>query len=186
MKPKALVALLALAVFAGLGLLAANDARAERRIIALTPGQLTAQLATRFPQRRCLLALACVTLTDPAVRLVNGDPRVFVKARASPDIGAQALGGGVVEVAGKPRYEPASGAFFIDNPQILRMEFPDLPQAYVAPATELSRELLVDYLRRTPVWVLDERDAQQALAKLVLREVEVRDGALRLAIGDDE
>ena len=64
--------------------------------------------------------------------------------------------------------------------------FPDLPQAYVAPATELSRGLLVDYLRQTPVWVLDEHDAQQALAKLVLREVQVRGGALRLVIGDDD
>ena len=64
--------------------------------------------------------------------------------------------------------------------------FPDLPPAYVASATELARGLLVDYLRQTPVWVLDEHDSQQALARLVLRQVEVRGGALRLVIGDDE
>ncbi len=66
------------------------------------------------------------------------------------------------------------------------MDFADLPPAYVAPATELTRGLLVDYLSRTPVWVLDERDAQQALAKLVLRKIEVRDGRLRLVIGDED
>jgi hypothetical protein len=186
MKSKVLAVIVAIAVLAGLGLPMAQDAYAERRIISLSPKQLTGQLAARFPQRRCLLGLACVTLTDPVVRLVNGDPRLFVTARASPDIGSQPLGAGVIEVAGKPRYEAASGAFFIDAPEILRMEFPDLPQAYVAQATGLSRELLTDYLRQTPVWVLDERDSQQALAKLVLRQVEVRDGALRLVIGDDD
>ena len=174
-----------LALF-GPSLAGVQDVRAERRIISLTPKQLTAQLAARFPQRRCLLALACVTLTEPVVRLDNGDPRLFVTSRASPEIGAQGLGDGIIEVAGKPRYDAASGSFFIDKPEILRLEFPDLPQAYLAPATDLSRELLVDYLRQTPVWVLDEHDAQQALAKLVLRGVEVRGGALRLTIGDDD
>lgn len=170
----------------GPGLSGIQDARAERRTYSLTPKQLTEQLAARFPQRRCLLALACVTLTEPVVRLVDGDPRLFVSSRASPDVGAQPLGGGVIEVAGKPRYEASSGSFFIDKPEILRLEFPNLPQAYLAPATELSRGLLVDYLRQTPIWVLDEHDAQQAMARLVLRGVEVRGGLLRLVVGDDD
>jgi hypothetical protein len=66
------------------------------------------------------------------------------------------------------------------------MDFADLSPQYRATAMELTRGLLVDYLRQTPVWVLDEHDAHQALAKLVLRQVEVRGGALRLVIGDEE
>jgi hypothetical protein len=34
--------------------------------------------------------------------------------------------------------------------------------------------------------VLDEKDSQQALAKLVLRKVEVRAGRLYLVVGDDD
>lgn len=182
----ALVLLAFAGTFGDSGLSPLQDANAERRIVSLTPKQLTAQLAARFPQRNCLLALACVTLSDPVVRLRQGDPRIFVVTRASPDFGAQPVTAGVVEVAGKPRYEASGGAFYIDAPEILRMEFPGLPQAYVATATDLSRRLLVDYLRQTPVWVLDERDAQQALAKLVLRDVAVQDGMLRFTIGDDD
>ncbi len=179
-------ALLAMLMLAGAALTGGQDVAAQRRVLSLTPAELTVQLASRFPQRRCLLALACVTLSDPVVKLANGDPRVFVIARASPDVGSQPLGAGTIEVAGKPRYEVATGALFVDAPEILRMDFADLPPAYVAPATELTRGLLVDYLSRTPVWVLDERDAQQALAKLVLRKIEVRDGRLRLVIGDED
>jgi hypothetical protein len=163
-----------------------QEAAAQRRTITVTAAQLTQGMAARFPQRRCLLGLACVTLTDPQVRLEEGDDRLFLTTRAQPDVGPQALSLGTIEVAGKPRYDASRGAFFIDAPEILRLEFPELPKAYVAPATELSRGLLVDYLRQTPVWVLDEHDAQQALAKLVLREVQVRGGKLRLVIGDDE
>ena len=171
---------------AGLYLPAVPDALAQRRTISLTARQLTEQAAVRFPQRRCLLGLACITLSDPVVRLKDGDPRIFLAARAVPEMGAQVLARGSLEVAGKPRYDPARGAFFVEAPEIVRLDYPDLSPAYLAQATELTRGLLVDYLRQTPLWVLDEHDSQQALAKLVLRQVEVRGGALRLVIGDDE
>jgi hypothetical protein len=167
-------------------LAAAAPAAAERRTYTVGAAELTRQAAARFPQRRCLLNLACVTLADPQVRLRNGDPRLILSARAMADVGAQSLGEGTIELAGKPRYDPAQGAFFMDAPEVVRVEFPGLPQAYVAPAIELTRGLLIDYLRQTPVWVLDEKDSQQALAKLVLREVEVRGGVLRLVVGDDD
>ena len=165
---------------------AATPAVAERRSYVIGAAELTREAAARFPQRRCLLNLACVTLADPQVRLRNGDPRLFLSARASPDVGAQPLGEGTIELAGKPRYDPAQGAFFMDAPEILRVEFPGLPPAYVASAVELTRGLLIDSLRQMPVWVLDDKDSQQALAKLVLRKVEVRDGKLRVVVGDDD
>ena len=172
--------LLALALCAG------APASAERRTYSVSARQLTIEAAARFPQRRCLLGLACVTLADPQVRLRNDDPRIFLSARASPDVGAQSLGDGRIELAGKPRYDSALGAFFIDAPEILSLEFPGLPSAYVAPAMELTRGVLIDYLRQTPVWVLDEQDARQALARLALREVKVQGGVLRVVIGDDD
>jgi hypothetical protein len=179
------VALAMLLLLAGAAALPfAVPAQAERRAYAVTAAQLTAELAARFPQRRCMLALACATLADPTVRLVNGDPRIFVSVRASPEIGEQALGEGTIEVAGKPRYEPARGAFFIDEPSVLRADFPGVPKSTVEQAALLSRDFLADYLKRTPVWVLEERDGQQAMAKLLLREVSVKDGRLLLVIGE--
>lgn len=178
-------ALLAMLLLAGTALsLFATAVQAERRAYALTAAQLTAQLSARFPQRRCVLGLACATLADPVVRLVNGDSRIFVTVRASPEIGEQPLGEGTIEVAGKPRYESASGAFFVDDPSVLRADFAGVPKSAVEQATLLSRDFLADYLRRTPVWVLDERDGQQAMAKLLLREVSVKEGRLLLVIGD--
>jgi hypothetical protein len=184
--PKALRSVMVLPMLLVLALCAAAPASAERRTYTVSAKQLTSEAAARFPQRRCLLGLACVTLADPQVRLRNEDPRIFLSARASPDVGAQPLGDGRIELAGKPRYDAAQGAFFIDAPEILSLEFPGLPPAYVAPAVELTRGVLIDYLRQTPIWVLDERDAQQALARLALREVKVQGGVLRVVIGDDD
>jgi hypothetical protein len=67
---------------------------------------------------------------------------------------------------------------------VLRADFPGVPKSTVEQAALLSRDFLADYLKRTPVWVLEERDGQQAMAKLLLREVSVKDGRLLLVIGE--
>lgn len=173
-------------VIVALAVVPAPSSFAQQRELAFGPAQLTRQLATQFPQKRCLLAIACVTLTDPVVSIRAGDPRLHVTARARPDLAGDPIDAGTVEMAGLPRYETARGAFFIDAPEVLRLDFPGLAPAQAATMTELTRGLLVEYLRQVPVWVLDERDPQQALAKLALRGVTVREGALRFVVGDPE
>ena len=152
------------------------------RVISLSPSEVQAGIAEMFPQRRCLLGLACVTLVDPRVRLVDGDARIYLSAVAVPELGGDELRGGVVEARGVPRYEAASGAFYVDEPDVTRIEFPDLPASQAGIAADVARLLLGEAMRE-PVWRLDERDGRQALAKLVLRGVEVRNGRLLLEVG---
>ncbi|MGE0310963.1 MAG: DUF1439 domain-containing protein [Lautropia sp.] len=164
----------------------ARPALAERRTIVLDAAQLTREAAAHFPQRSCLLGAACVTLSDPRVVLRDADDRIFVVASAMPEMPGAALPEGVVELAGVPRYDAGRGAFFLDRASITRADFAGLPPAYARMASRIVGELLDDYLRSTPIHSLDERDARQSLAKLVLREVRVRDGRLELTIGDDD
>ena len=153
--------------------------------MTVSAAEMTRQAAPHFPQRRCLLGLVCLTLTDPVVRLVNGDARIHVAVAAAPDAGGQPLSKGRIEAAGVPRYDPTQGAFFVDEASVLRVDFPDLAPREAAMVAELSRGLLIEYFRRTPVWVLDESDPKQALARLALRDVAVKGGLLQFAIGDD-
>ena len=169
----------------GAGLLAiATAAPAAQRVIALSAAQLQSGVNEYFPQRRCVLGLACLTLVEPRVRLIDGDPRVYLTAVAVPEVAGDRLRRGVVEARGAPRYEPAHGAFYLDRPDMTRIEFPDLPPASASTAADIVRLLLAE-LAREPVWRLDERDGRQALAKLVLRGIEVRGGQLLLKVGDE-
>ena len=180
--PVALAAVLALSAL----LLPGADLLAQRRTLVVPAAELTRQAAVHFPQRRCLLGLACLTLADPVIRLQGNDPRIFVQLAAEPQAGGQTLAAGTIEAAGVPRYDGRQGAFYIDAPEILRVAFPGLPASQAEVAAELARGLLVEYFRQTPVWVLDDADAQQALARLALREVAVKNGQLQFTIGDDE
>lgn len=165
---------------------AASPARADERVISLSPAQLTDALRRHFPQRSCLFGLLCVSLSDPRVRLVDGDSYVYVQARVEPELPGASLASGRMEVRALPRFEPAEGAFYADGAELVSVEFPGMPGRYQGTAGDLTEGLLAEVLRSRPVHMLDERDGRQALARLVLRGVRVDGGRLRLIVGGNQ
>jgi len=156
---------------------------AAPRIVEMTPDQLTDQAKHQFPQRRCAGGYACVTLTEPTIRIFAGEPRLMLRANATPALGGQPLDAGLIEVAAKPEYRAAEGAFFLKDPILTRFEFPGLPVGAAATIAGVLRPIIADAMSTTPVWALDESDPQQAMLRIVLQKVEVIDGKLRVTIG---
>jgi hypothetical protein len=148
--------------------------------------EMTRRVAERFPRQHCLLMIACVTLSDPVIELRAGDDRVHLRTAARPEVGGQALAPGEVAVAGTLRYEPAEGALYLDRAKVTEARFPDVPPARQRQMAELASTLLAEALRTTPIHTLDDSSAQQALAKLVLRAIRVKDGKLLLVVGDED
>lgn len=156
---------------------------AAPRIVEMTPEQLTEQAKGQFPQRRCAGGYACVTLTDPTVRIFAGEPRLMLQAFATPALGGQPFEAGLIEVAAKPEYRATEGAFFLKDPILTRFEFPGLPVGAAATIAGVLRPVIADAMSTTPVWALDESDPQQAMLRIVLQKVEVIGGKLRVTIG---
>lgn len=185
-KPTAAWAL-GLALAASLATSACSSVQAESRELRLTAAQLTRQLQPSFPQKRCLLGLACLNLRNPVITLRKDDQRLFVAADVGFDLNAQEAGKGKALIAGLPRYDSNKGAFFLDRPQVESLDVAGLGRAELGMARQLLNGMLAeDILADQPIWTLDESDPQQAMAKLTLRKVEVRDGILILTMGDDE
>lgn len=166
--------------------LPAGSLFAQQRIIEVSASELTRQLAPRFPQRRCLAGIACVTLSEPIVSIAQDSPRLFVEIVTRPNLGEQRLPDGIIGLGARPRFDPANGRFYLDSPSLTRFDFPGVARESVATVSTLLQPLVSDMLASTPVWELDDSDPQQALARLLLREVRVRDGVLQLVLGDAE
>ena len=182
--------LASLVVCVAIGVLSVpSPAQAERRELHFTGPQITRQLAPSFPLRRCLFGeLACVRLTRPVVRMQANDPRIFV----SVDVGFQPVPGqasqsGSARVAGQPAYDPQAGAFYLKRPQLLDFSMEGVPpdQARMV-ANVISGMLADEFFSEQPLWVLDESDPRQAMARLSLRSVTVQQGALVVTLGDDD
>ena len=165
---------------------AAGVARAEVRRYEVSADEMTRQAADHFPIRRCLLEVACVTLSEPKVRLLDGDPRIHLTTTVRPELGGERLDSGEVDLAGTPYYAPERGAFFLKGARITESRFPGLKPQQARTVSELASSLLAGALRTEPIYQLDEGDARQALARLVLRDIRVSKGRLLLVVGDAE
>lgn len=162
-------------------------ADAAQRELRFTAQQLNRQLAPSFPQRRCLFGMACVDLKNPKVELHRSDQRIFVDVDLALLMGTQQMGQGSARIAGHPHYDSTKGAFFLRQPSLQSLEVPGALGTEVQMARQLINAILAeDILADQPIWVLDESDARQSLAKLTLRRIEVRDGVLVAIMGDDE
>ena len=173
---------LALAMMLVPGLTPAPGA-AQPRVLELDAAQLTRQVEPGYPQRRCLGVLACVTLSEPRVRLDGASGRVLVAVRASPVVAGSALPEGTVEIGGKPRWSSADAALFAHEPAITALEFPGLDVATRRLVASLAEPMMSQALDATPVWRPDTTDPEQALAAVLLQEVTVVGDRLRVVFG---
>lgn len=160
--------------------------QAQPQNLRYSSQQLTRQLAKSFPWQQCLLAdIACIVLENPVLQMRPGDPRLYVEFDTRFLAMGQNMGQGSAQVAGVPRYDKSQGAFFVGKGQLLELRVDGLPASQAKMVAQLLTDTLAEELARHPVWVLDESDPQQALAKLTLRQVRVSDGYLVLDFGDD-
>ncbi|MDO4637032.1 MAG: DUF1439 domain-containing protein [Lautropia sp.] len=170
-------------------MLPVSAAHAERREIRLTGPQITRQLASAFPLRRCLFGeLACIQVRQPNVTMEAGDARLFV----SVALGFQPVPGeeaqhGTARFAGQPVYDVGRGAFYLKHPKLLGLSLPGVSAQDSHTISSVISGLLEDeFFSRQPLWVLDESDPRQALARLSLRSLSVQQGALVITFGDDD
>lgn len=160
---------------------------AQQRQLRFTSEQLTQHLRRALPSEQCVFGtLACVHLQNPRVSMKPNDQRLFVDFDARFTTQGESVGEGAASVAGIPRYDPAKGAFFISKPALLKLELPGMPAYQSSIAAQIVSEMLADDISQQPVWTLDDKDPQQALARLTLRGVKVENGKLVLTIGDEE
>lgn len=181
----ALIGALALAL--GVSACHTSQLSAQQRRLSFSSEQLTRHLQRTLPSEQCLFGkLACMHLQNPQVSMKAEDQRLFIRFDARFSVQGENLGQGAATVAGVPRYEAGKGAFFVNSPELLKLELPGIPAYQTSIAAQLVSELLAGEISQQPVWTLDESDPQQALARLTLRRVQVENGKLVLIMGDDE
>jgi hypothetical protein len=171
----------------GLGLAAALAAIAGWAVVMFAPqaaididqAQLQRRLDTYFPQKHCTMLVACVTLSQPAVTLTEGSPRIGLSADILVKLGHREMPGQVT-FSGVLRYVRYQGDFFLDDVQVDKFALTGVSPDMV----QIIRQRGPDALRRTlqghPIYTLRGDSAREALAKLAVRDVRVVDGKLRV------
>jgi hypothetical protein len=180
---KKVLAVLLVALVGCSGMLLCDPWRGEV-VIKVTQEQIQEKLDEKFPISKRYLVLLNLTLADPKVVLQEGSDRISFEVSALTNVlvNGEDLKGKAQVTAGV-RYEPQEGSLLLVEPDVETVVISLLPEEYegevIAIADLAAREYLSDY----EIYRLDQSDFKQALAKLVVKGVEVEEGVLRIRLG---
>lgn len=178
---KLLLLLVFLAALAVVGWFYIQD---QEFVVVLSEEDLQERIEEVFPVERQYLVLLTLRLSEPEVLLVEGADRIHYRMRASlavPGLGQRLSGTG--RVSGRLRYDRETRDLFLYDSVVEEIEVDGLPQMYQAPLRSAADWIARQRLDRHPVYTVDEEEVGQLPGPVILRDVRVGDGKVRVAFG---
>ena len=155
-------------------------------LLTFTEPELRDRLEDQLPFTETYLFIFQVTLKNPRIDLVSGSDRIAggldVVLNLKLGDSETPLGGGV-DVSGGLKYLPSEGAFYLDDPVIEQVNIQGLTPSLTNRANQALSSALSQFYRERPIYRLSESDIRQSAAKVVLREVIVKDEVLHVTLG---
>ncbi|HXX92334.1 MAG TPA: DUF1439 domain-containing protein [Planctomycetota bacterium] len=153
-------------------------------VVELGPAELQRALERGFPVEKTYLVVIKLELSEPTVALQESSDRIGLAAKVRVGfLDTRATIRGTVEVSCRVRYDAARGAFFADDPRVERLSIEGHPKSYLEKTTGAVTWILRGVFENTPVYTLRAGDTRHSFAKLLLKDVRVTHGTLRLTLG---
>lgn len=151
-----------------------------------TESQLHDKLAERLPLRKTYLLIFQVVLDNPRLLLVDGSDRVNAGLDVTLNfrINNEPLPlGGELDVSGGIRYEESEGQFYLTDPIIEKLNVQGIPASITDRVNSVLTRALGEYYADRPINTLRKSDVKQAAARLLLKNVVVRNRELVITLG---
>ncbi|MEO1251923.1 MAG: DUF1439 domain-containing protein [Pseudomonadota bacterium] len=147
---------------------------------------LRAQLEDRLPFSEDYLFIFNVTLENPRVDLIEGSDRIAggLDTVVNVKLGDEPLPiSGAIDLSGGLRYAPEEGAFYLTDPRIETVRLAGVPDRHANRANSALSLALAEFYRERPIYILSDDDMRQRAARLVLRDIEVKNEVLHVELG---
>jgi hypothetical protein len=141
--------------------------------IVLSREDLQREIDKAFPIEKQEL-IATITLSDPKVLLDEGSSRIGLEMTVSGSIPGVKQVTGHLGAEGVPRYEPATGSLYLDEPSILRLELPGVSAKDSDAAKLFLSPLFGPILARSPLYKLKDRRK--------VKSVRIENGTVRIEL----
>lgn len=158
--------------------------RGREYVIRIPEARIQAALDNRFPMERRHLLIFVVRYQNPRVKLEEGSDRIGagVDAETLFKLNEKSLTGSA-DISGRLEFDPATGEFRLSGARIERLAIGHIPEEHTRLVHEVGTMLLQDRLDHHPVYRLNPLDVKQAIARLLLKKVVVRDGYVEATLG---
>ena len=91
--------------------------------------------------------------------------------------------GGSVDVSGTIKYMPEEGAFYLTQPDIENLLIEGLSEKYKSKASTVIEKALTNFYSSRPIYTLKSSDAKQIAAKMVLKNLVVKEKNVVVTLG---
>ncbi|HLY11397.1 MAG TPA: DUF1439 domain-containing protein [Planctomycetota bacterium] len=155
-------------------------------VISLNQLEIQQAVNVGFPIEKTYLGILRVQLRDPVVTLQESSDRIALAVKV--DVGIPGIGRpakGEADLSCKIRYDAAQGAFYADDPQVERLTLEGHPDGVLEKTSGAVTWIVKGLLANRPIYTLSSVDVGHSFAKLVLKDVRVKSGTLRLTLGID-
>lgn len=123
-----------------------------------------------------------LTLTEPKLDLLESSNQLGLGA----NIRASALGAfsgtGTTYITGSISYNQEEGAFYFKNPNLVELTLNGVAKQHQGEIQKLAQSTLATLLATRPLYILDDNDLKQKLAKSTLESVTVENGKLVVSL----
>lgn len=154
--------------------------------VTISQSQIDAELKKRFPVRKQFLAIFELVYSNPEVTLLPQAQRVRVGLDAELNVKikgqAKKLGGGAT-LTGRVDYRPRTQEFFLTDVQFERLTVAGIPPEHLQAVQSFASKAAEEYVRRFPIYRLNATNLKMATARMLLKDVQVRDREIVATLG---
>jgi len=151
-------------------------------VVELSQEELQEHLDKGFPLKKGVLVFN-LQLTDPKVTLRNGSDRINFSVNIGTNIRIEGITPeGTAEVETSLRYVPEQGEFYMSQPDVV-LHLDDMRSEHLGKMNDIANVLLKEFAAQHPLYRLKEGDLKGSVARAVLKDVKVGDGALKIHLG---
>lgn len=160
--------------------------KGRRYEVIIPQAQIDQALSERFPTTKRILILFRITLSEPVATLMPDSNRVRIgmKADLNVKIGDRDENvGGSVSILTGLRYSTGRHQFFLADPVIEKVDLRGLQPEFSDRVAKGVLAMSKEHLESIPIYTLKSDGAKQSLARMLLRDFQVRNGAIHITLG---
>lgn len=151
---------------------------------SLSDTHIQSALVKHFPIRE-YAAFARVTLHEPAVILSRNSKELLLVIPVDANIPGEPQRQGHARVAVKISYKPGNGGLYLFNPQVIKLEMPNVSKMMNKKLKEEIATICLSSLPLIQIFKIKESALNHSLDKSVLKSYSIKDGFVGLVFGFD-
>lgn len=162
-------------------LLSACSVQAYSYTKEFTEAELQNMLSAMMPLSKTKYFVT-LTFTQPKLHLLEDSNELGLGANIRANALGAFSGNGTTYLTGSISYNQEEGAFYFHNPKLVELKLNGVAKKQETEIQKLAQSTIASLLATRPIYILNDNDLKQKLAKSTLESVKVENGKLIVSL----